>query len=276
MRTISIIGFDSAWTDKATAPGAICAIRVHDGGLIAFDEPRSASFAQALEVIAAEKERSNFCLVTLDQPTIVPNLTSLRPVDRVAASLVSWIGGGVQPANRSKKGMFDDDAPIWRFLAALGAIEDPELARVAPSGLFVMEVFPALALPMMNSAFCGRLAGARYNPERRKTFSRDHWRAVADFLKSFGTENGVLGLASWCEACAGITMPRKGDQDKLDAVICALVGYHWLVAPRERSVMIGDLHLGYMIAPATQGLHPRLVNKAREHGVAINGVVADA
>jgi predicted RNase H-like nuclease len=47
------------------------------------------------------------CVVTIDQPTMVPNPGGMRPVDKVAASLISWLGGGVQPANRSKKGMFD-------------------------------------------------------------------------------------------------------------------------------------------------------------------------
>jgi predicted RNase H-like nuclease len=273
LKTTSIIGFDSAWTDKPTAPGAICTIRLQHGGAAVFYEPQMASFARALEIIAVEREHSDLCLVALDQPTIVPNLTSLRPVDRVAASLVSWIGGGVQPANRSKKGMFDDEAPIWRFLSALGAIEDPELARVAPSGLFVMEVFPALALPMMNALFCGRLAGPRYNPERRKTFQRDHWRAVAHFLGSFGDVGQVHSLATWLTTCADVLAPRKADQDKLDAVICALVGWHWLKAPREMSVMIGDLGSGYMVSPAPHGAHPRLVEMARANGVPINGAL---
>src|SRR5690606_31040410 len=106
----------------------------------------------------------------LDQPTIVPNLTGSRPVDKVAASLISWIGGGVQPANRSKKGMFDDTAPVWTFKGALNPIENPEGARTATNGLFIAEVFPALALPSLAVEFCGRLLAPRYNPGRRKTF----------------------------------------------------------------------------------------------------------
>jgi hypothetical protein len=74
-------------------------------------------------------------VVALDQPTIVPNVSGSRPVDKVAGSLVSWIGGGVQPANRSKAGMFDDAAPIWRFLEHLSAIENPPAARDAIAGL---------------------------------------------------------------------------------------------------------------------------------------------
>jgi len=45
------------------------------------------------------------------------------------------MGGGVQPANRTKRGIFDDDAPFWRFKASLGAQEDPELSRTTEGGL---------------------------------------------------------------------------------------------------------------------------------------------
>jgi predicted RNase H-like nuclease len=39
-------------------------------------------------------------LIALDQPALVPNLTGMRPVERVAARLISRLGGGVQPSNR--------------------------------------------------------------------------------------------------------------------------------------------------------------------------------
>jgi predicted RNase H-like nuclease len=74
-----------------------------------------ASFSEAEAIIRAETLEVGKSLIALDQPTIVPNLSGSRPVDKVAGALISWVGGGVQPANRSKLGMFDDAAPIWRF-----------------------------------------------------------------------------------------------------------------------------------------------------------------
>ncbi|MBK8082423.1 MAG: DUF429 domain-containing protein [Devosia sp.] len=61
--------------------------------------------------------------------------------------------------------------------------------------------------------------------------------------------------------------PRKADQDSLDAVICALVGVHWLSAPREASIMIGDLTRGYMVAPVSTGVRKRLEEAGRRCGV---------
>lgn len=267
--TTSVVGFDSAWTDNPKAPGAICVIRLDAHGAGLHMEPRLASFSEAAALIHAERLEVDKCVVALDQPTIVPNLSGSRPVDKVAGALISWVGGGVQPANRSKLGMFDDAAPIWRFKHAVGAIEDPELARTASSGTFLLEVFPALALSSIEAAFCSRLAAPKYNPANRKRFKINHWHSVAEAVRRFGMVNSLRGLDHWCSEIASSETPRKADQDKLDDLICGLVALHWIVAPRDQSVMIGDLVTGYMIAPATNGVHERLHAAALQRKVPI-------
>ncbi|WP_244631116.1 DUF429 domain-containing protein [Aureimonas sp. ME7] len=268
-----IVGFDSAWTDKPKAPGAICVITVEGAGRFGFKEPELASFRQALDTIEREARGSDRCLVALDQPTIVPNLTSLRPVDRVAASLISWLGGGVQPANRSKIGMFDDGAPLWPFLKKLQAVEDPEAARAAASGRFLIEVFPALAVASFESAFFGRLLGPRYNPARKQTFRRSDWDAMVVTATNYARTHGINGMADWLARLAQVAAPQKSDQDKLDAVLCALIGFHWLMNPRSASIMIGDLRTGYMIAPASDEVRARLVEAAKKARVAVDGAL---
>jgi predicted RNase H-like nuclease len=109
-----------------------------DGSLV--EPPQLVGFGKALEFIRSVHRDDQPTLVAIDQPTIVLNTSGMRPVDKVAASVVSWIGGGVQPANRAKIGMFSDNPPIWRFLQCLHAAENPELAREAKTGLFLMEV----------------------------------------------------------------------------------------------------------------------------------------
>ena len=262
----TIIGFDSAWTDKATSPGAVCAIRQTSAGLT-FEPPRLATFRQAHDFIRSEQRLADRVLVALDQPTIVRNASGSRPVDKVAGSLVSWIGGGVQPANRSKIGMFDDSAPIWRFKEELGAIEDPEAARAATSGLHIIEVFPALALPSLIPTQCGRLLGAKYNPERRKTFRLDHWWNVIDGVAQFGLARQIIGLSAWAQSHRSIVSPRKSDQDLLDAVLCAMVGHSWLSADRSQLLLIGDLQSGYMVTPAVGEARARLIAAARTRAV---------
>lgn len=268
--TTSIIGFDSAWTDQVRAPGAVSIIRVVEGRPTEFVPPRLSSFTQAITIIEAERRDYDRCFIALDQPTLVPNATGSRPVDKVAASLISWVGGGVQPANRSKKGMFDDDAPVWAFKNALGATEDPEGARDAESGLFIAEVFPALALPSLAAEFCGRLMGPRYNPERRKTFRIDHWNSVLRCAATVGDTFGIAGVSAWCEQHRLTNPPRKADQDLLDGVLCALIGHLWLFGPRSHTLMIGDLDNGYMVTPAVGDARTRLQLAAALRGTACN------
>lgn len=263
----TFIGFDSAWTDKPRAPGAICAMVFEDGRPIEFHEPRLASFAQALEFIAQVRSPDGLTLVALDQPTIVPNSVSLRPVERVVASLVSWLGGGVQPSNTSKRGMFCNDAPIWPFLAALGAVELPEEARTARDGLYLMEVFPALALPSFSPEFFGRLAAPRYNPKNRSKFRHSDWvrvaQAAAVQFEQFGADKG----ASWCREQAESLKPSKADQDRLDAMLCLLVGMTWRMRPRSASMLVGDLAEGYMVFPASQAVRERITRAAHGSGI---------
>lgn len=139
MTTETIIGFDSAWTDRV--PGAICTASLTEGKLIGFEAPRLVRFDEAAVVVEEAASSSDYLLVAIDQPTLVPNTASMRPVERVAGSVVNAIGGGVQPANRRKLTMFGEEAPIWRFLDRIKARENPHAAREASSGRFLVEVF---------------------------------------------------------------------------------------------------------------------------------------
>ena len=267
------IGFDSAWTDNPKAPGAICAVGIEDGRCARFHAPQLVSFNQALTFVQNARSENGVTLIALDQPTVVPNLTSMRPVERAAASLISWLGGGVQPSNRGRLGMFCDASPIWRFLTALGAEERPERARIAANGFDLMEVFPALALASLDAQFFGRLRAPRYNPVRKKTFRMSDW---VDVAQAAARESHVLGcdeLAEWCRTAGKTAKPTKADQDKLDSVLCVLIALHWRLRPREASLLLGDLTTGYMVLPASREVREYLIPPARKHLVPVDGVV---
>ena len=267
------IGFDSAWADNPKAPGAITACEFDESKPTRFHAPRLVSFAEALVFIRKVQSDTGCTLCALDQPTIVPNETSMRPVERTAASLVSWIGGGVQPSNTSKVGIFCPASPIWPFLASLGAEEDPEHARTAASGLHLIEVFPALALPSIESSFFGRLAGPRYNPDRRKTFRIQDWTRVADAASRAFDDLGCVEQAAWCQGVMQLVNPRKSDQDRLDAMLCLIIALRWRLTPRAESLMLGSLSTGYMVLPASPQVRERLTTAARSNGVAVDGAV---
>ncbi|HQU70575.1 MAG TPA: DUF429 domain-containing protein [Albidovulum sp.] len=264
-----IFGFDSAWTDAAKAPGAICAIAFDERGQVEFHEPRLVSFADARAFIGSIRQNFSVSLVALDQPTVVPNSAGSRPVDKVAGSLVSFVGGGVQPANRSKIGMFCDDSPVWSFLSDLNATQDPIEARTAPAGHFLIEVFPALALPAFEEAFSQRLRAPKYNPQNRKKFRLEDWRSVTRVVQTTAQGFDVSGLADWSDRMHALSQPRKADQDKLDAALCALIGLAWRAGPVSCSAMLGDLTNGYMVTPMSEFTRPRLEQAANERGVPI-------
>ncbi len=267
-----LVGFDSAWTDNQHNPGAIAACVLEAGRCVAFHPPRLATFAGAARLVADLSRDADFLLVAIDQPTIVPNEAGARPVDRVAASLTARLRGGVQPARRGGTAapMFGDAAPIWPFLDTLAAAQDPLAARNAPSGRFVMEVFPALALPALLPAIWARRQAARYNPARR--FVPADWRLVAGGIAALARRHAAP-LADWAESAAALDRPRKPDQDRLDSAICLLVALAWRHGPPAETLLIGDARTGLLATIASGEVRATLVAAATRLGVAVDGVV---
>ena len=259
-----IFGFDSAWSDKT--PGAICALSFDTRGRTSFYPPTLAKFKDALEYIATRKLSFARVIVALDQPTIVPNTKGMRPAERVAASLLSFTGGGVQPAYRGKTAMFGDKSPIWQFKKALRADDDPERARTCDRGLFLVEVFPALALSGLHAPFAYRLGAPKYNPKNAK-FRLADWDAVVKAATATANALSVAALRDWCSGVPTLAKPAKSDQDRMDSVICALIGYIWLACDRSVSMLLGDLKTGYIATPVSAATGARLKKAAVGKGV---------
>lgn len=259
-----IFGFDSAWANNQK--GAICAIGIDQDGQRRFHEPRLVHFADALEYIKERQRDYAHSLAAIDQPTIVRNETGSRPVDRVAGSLIGYVGGGAQPANLGKVALFGEHSPFRQFLLDLGAVEDPLAARTGKVGHYIIEVYPALALPSLSSPFAERLGGPKYNPEK-KNFDQKDWAAVTCVVACLARQHEIEGLESWVKSMGCIEKPTKADQDRLDAAICALVGYLWRFGPSGTVAMIGGLDSGYMITPISSDTRPRLEKAAQKNGV---------
>jgi predicted RNase H-like nuclease len=260
--TTLLVGFDSAWT-SARSGALVGLLRSDDGAFRELRPPQVADFCRAQEVILAWQDQENptATIVMLDQPTIVRNATGQRPVENLVASVVSRRYGGMQPANTSREGMFDQQAPIWRFLARFGGPADPRGPLVHPA---VYETYPVLAIialgwTLPDSRPTGRLP--KYNPERR-TFSIADWRHVCLRMAGEFDARGLSGLVRWLRAAAENSSPRKNDQDCLDACICLLVACY-LVEIRE-CLMIGNTDTGYILVPSADGLCAELQVRCTE------------
>ena len=266
-----ISGFDSAWTDNTHQPGALSHIvmEAEDRRLMA---PLLATFHEALESLKSIADDKETHLVALDQPTIVNNMTGARPVDRVAGSLLSSVKSGAQPASRSRIGMFDDSAPIWGFLDQLRYPQLPwsVLKPKGVAGSKALVEVPALSLLGLVPALFDRGLAARYNPSNRKTFDLNDWMSVCRFVEDYAITHRIGEMESWAREVVSNAAPTKADQDRLDSVICAICGFHWLTYGVERNTVIGDTSSGYMVIATTADTHDVLSRKARQLTLSIN------
>lgn len=257
-------GFDSAWT--AANVGAIASILV-ERERAWLEEPVLCLFSDADSLLAKRGDGAAIHLVPIDQPLIVPNQSGRRPVEKAIAHLVGRRQGGVQPANRSRIEMFGNEAPIWEFLSKFDGMIDPLAAIAADEGEHVIEVFPALAVAGLFPDLCeaGRLP--KYNPERA-TFRLEDWRSLCLAVAELGESHGIERISDWCSLAAKLVQPRKHDQDKLDAIICALIGYVCYFR-KANCLMIGDLSSGYVVTPSGEKLERELAKDALQEGVEI-------
>ena len=104
--------------------------------------------------------------------------------------------------------MFGTGAPIWQFKKALRADDDPERARNSDHGLFLVEVFPALALPGLHVPFARRLGAPKYNPKNRK-FQLSDWAPVVKAIVGVAEGLGLTACAEWCSEVSAEAKPTR-------------------------------------------------------------------
>ena len=93
---------------------------------------------------------------------------------------------------------------------------------------------------------------------------------MVEVVAAYATEAGIAGITSWTEELLTVSTPKKADQDRLDAVLCALIGYHWRSRSRKDSIKIGDLNNGYIVAPVSPDTRQRLEAAAHKCGVPVD------
>ena len=279
----AFVGFDSAWAGMT--PGAI-AYAIFQGDVLEWEElPQLASFPQAAAIINNLRGGCDDVLVAIDQPTIVPNQCSCRPVDRVAGSLMGGLRSGTQTASRKKENLFGNAAPVWQFISDIGypgysgtkddgvhnPLVDFEAAKTATAGQTrLIEVYPALALPALEGGFMFRRSAARYNPVNGN-FSLADWRCVCATVHNCARNAGLPQLSQWADGMVKLKSPRKPNQDKIDAAICLLIALWWRKARGDHGLtVIGDRASGYMVTPTSHETREIFQAAARNRGVPID------
>ena len=240
-------------------PGGLCYAVLDDEGLRDFATPWLGSFDDAKRLIEQQQVDADYTLVAIDQPTMVPNHTGMRPVEKVAGS----VQPGVQPANLNSV-LFNRTAPIWTFLDDLDPKEEPPAAQhAAARGLHVIEVFPGLALRGLLPVAPKTL---RYNP-KGPGFSIDDWRLAAECTSSHTKKLDMPELADWAACQSRLCRPSKADQDCLDALICLVVALKWRCRDADTTVL-GDWR-GHMVTPLSKEGKLKVAVAAKKHNVPI-------
>ncbi len=275
----AFVGFDSAWGGHRA--GAMAWIVFQGEVLEKWTLPRPVGFADAAEMIEELQRECDDVLVAIDQPIIVPNDFGSRPVDVVADSLMQHLNSRALIANRMERGqgfnnlyLHGNEGPIWKFMSKIGPSEysgrtdcddsrafvdfqAAQIAQISEGTTRVIEVYPALALAALDTIFMDRGSAARYNPENRQRpypFSLDDWKSVCNTVSCCAGHFGLHEISQWAkemeEPWVSPRMPRKLDQDKIDATLCLLVALMWRRQSHEVRVF-GDLETGYIVTPTS-------------------------
>jgi predicted RNase H-like nuclease len=194
----------------------------------------------------------------------VKNPAGQRPVENIVASAVSLRYGGMQPANTSRAEMFGAQAPMWPFLTRFGGPANP-LGPAVNARVF--ETYPVLAIiSLLWTLPCSRVAGRlpKYNPGRKKTFSNSDWQHVCNRTSDEFRERGLTEIVRWINDAARRALPRKCDQDGVDACLCLLVALY--LAEQKDCLLVGDSETGYIVVPHHAGLRAELEVRCNKTG----------
>lgn len=234
-----IVGIDLAWGERNG--DGLCLLRATPGGARIAETAHVFGDEALFRWLEARLPTAPAPVMLLfDAPLVCPNTTGSRPVDRLAQTLFRRFHAGPHPANASRCGR-----PLRLAAAMEGRLgvrigwHEPRTSRLA------VEVFPHPA--MVRWLGLERIVKYKRGPvsARRSEFARLQGLLGAFMpvrfpeLEKSAALNATLA-AAW----------TKPDEDRLDALICALVGYQYWRDDTRSSEVIGDEGNGFILLPA--------------------------
>ena len=182
-------------------------------------------------------------MLLFDAPLVCPNATGSRPADRLTHTRFGRFHAGAHPANRAlcPRPLRLAEAVVTRLGFEIGW-RQPRVARLA------VEVFPHPAA--VRWLRLDRIVKYKRPPaaSRRAEFARMQALLAACLRERFAELEENAGLTELLAAPW-----TKPTEDRLDAFLCALVGYHHWKHDGTRSEVLGDLETGFIVVPAADG-----------------------
>lgn len=247
------IGIDLAWS-----------FRNRSGGAVIHGDASGGEFVEAAllggddEILAFIDQHAGDmpCLVGVDAPLHVPNLTGRRPGEAEIATAFSRYQAGAHPANRQR--LAQDG--VVRGEALVAALEQRGFthAPMVEPNMPVRQVVEVFPHPAMVAIFgLDRTLKYKVKPNRSREFLEAEWLRYQQYLLALREGDPPLrGHESFVERPVAELRGRrlKDYEDQIDALFCAyicLYAFRWGPA---RCRVFGTMEGGYIMTPVPQHL----------------------
>ena len=189
------------------------------------------------------------CLVAIDAPLVVTNLTGNRPAEAALNRDFARFDAGAHPSNTSKR-EFSGTPRGARLAATLGLDMDP----ASRSPRRAIEVYPHPATVALFRL--GRTLKYKNKPGRPLMQLRSELLQLTELLAGLANAHPPLhfdACGEWRALVASVeSAQRKSDlrraEDQIDAVVCAYVALYADRHP-DRVTTYGDYLTGYVVTP---------------------------
>lgn len=238
--TFVIVGLDLAWGERNG--DGLCLVAAGTGGARVVETAHVFGDAALLAWLGERFPPAPApAMLLFDAPLLCPNVTGSRPVDRLTHTLFGRYHAGAHPANAARcPRPLRLAAAVQQELGFRIGWKHPRRARLA------VETFPHPAT--VRWLELARIVKYKRGPVtvRRSEFARLQgllraWlaRALPELVPTPALEATLSAI--W----------TKPAEDRLDALVCALIGYwHWRDGG-SRSEVIGDEESGFILLPST-------------------------
>ena len=239
-----IIGVDLAWSPTGKGWTGIC-VAQPDGSIV-----ESCRVKTNDEIVARlERYTSGPCVVAVDAPLIVNNLTGSRPAERELTADFGKYDAGAYPANRDNE-LFKSVPRGAAIAEALGLSLTPSFSKRGAVRECI-EVYPHPA----TIALFGLKKTLKYKAKkgRTKTHRAAERLSLIELIEGAGTDPAldVAESSHWKILRASFAVHGSSEriEDEVDAYLCALIGLWYWVHDKSRSRMYGDVESGYIVTP---------------------------